>query len=170
MTEKTPPPSPIRETDEEARQIVRDLLGTFQHAVLAVNDAETGFPMTSRIALVQGPDATPVSLISDLSHHTEALKRDGRCSVLIGEPGPKGDPLTHPRLTLQARARFLRKGEAGHDDLRAHYLSHYPKAKLYVDFMDFSFVMFDAEVGHLNGGFGKAYCMTPQEMGLPERN
>ena len=107
-----------------------------------------------------------MTLVSDLSHHTKALKEDPRCSVLIGQPGPKGDPLTHPRLTLQAQVRFLRKGDDGYDALRDHYLTQYPKAKLYIDFMDFSFARFAVTVGHLNGGFGKAYQLTPDEMGL----
>ena len=45
--------------------------------------------------------------ISDLlALHTLHLKRDARCSLMLSQTG-KGDPLAHPRLTLQARGRML---------------------------------------------------------------
>lgn len=168
MTEPKNRPSPIRPTDAEGIALARDLIGQANHGVLAVLDPETSFPMTSRIAVVRDADGTPVTLISELSHHTGALKADARCSLLLGEPGKKGDPLTHPRITLQARARFLRRGEDGFDALRERYLEQYPKAKLYIDFLDFSFARLQVTCAHLNGGFGKAYVLRPAEIGLPE--
>jgi putative heme iron utilization protein len=84
----------------------------------------------------------------------------------VGEPGDRGDPLTHPRLTLQARARFVRKGEDGHDTLRARWLAGHPKSTLYVDFADFSFILLDVEAAHLNGGFGRAFVLGPSDLGL----
>ena len=50
------------------------------------------------------------------------------------------------------------------DALRAHYLATHPKAKLYIDFADFNFVGFEVEAGHLNGGFGKAFRLTPADL------
>lgn len=73
--------------------------------------------MVSRIALVSGPDGLPLSLMSDLSHHSTALKANPLCALLIGEPEDKGDPLTHPRLSLRARAHFVRHGTSGHGSL-----------------------------------------------------
>jgi hypothetical protein len=114
-----------------------------------------------------GPDGGPVTLVSDLSHHTQALKADPVCSLLVGEPGDKGDALTYPRLTLLARADFLRHGEPGHAEMRAQYLRQHPKAKLYIDFADFSFVRFAITGAHLNGGFGKAFVLTPEDLAPP---
>ncbi len=157
---------PIRPTDDEARQIARILLTEARFAALGVLLPE-GTPMVTRVGFGRAPDGTPLSLVSDLALHTGALRADPACSLLIGEPGPKGDPLTHPRLTLQARARFLRKGEDGHDELAAHYLRDHPKARLYIGFADFRFALFAVQAGHLNGGFGKAFRLTPADMGLP---
>ena len=78
----------------------------------------------------------------------------------MGEPEDRGDPLTHPRITLQANALFLPKSE----DLIARYLRHQPKAKLYIGFADFNFVLLKVSEAHLNGGFGKAYRLTPQDL------
>ena len=157
---------PIRETDDEARALARGLIDGARYGALGVRDPETGAPMVSRVAVATAPDGTPVSLVSDLSHHTKALKADPVCSLLVGEPGPKGDPLTHPRLTLQCRAEFLRHGAEGHAEMRAHYLATHPKAGLYIDFADFSFAILRVHDAHLNGGFGKAFRLTPADLGL----
>jgi putative heme iron utilization protein len=159
-------PNPIRPTDTEARSLARGLITQARFAALGVIDPDHGGPMVTRIAFGTAPDGQPLTLVSDLSHHTRALKADPTASLLLGEPGPRGDPLTHPRLTLQARARFLRHGEAGHDELAAHYLRDHPKAKLYIGFADFSFVLFDVQGAYLNGGFGRAFVLTPQDMGF----
>lgn len=157
---------PIRPTDDAAREMARDLLDSARFAALAVVLAD-GAPMVTRVAFGRAPGGTPLSLISDLAAHTGALRANPACSLLVGEPGPKGDPLTHPRLTLQARARFTGKGDAGHDALAAHYLRDHPKARLYIGFADFSFALFSVQAGHLNGGFGRAFRLTAADMGLP---
>lgn len=167
MTEAAPKKiDPIRETDDEARALARELIDAARFGALGVRDPETGAPMVSRVAVATDPGGRPVSLVSDLSHHTVALKADPVCSLLVGEPAAKGDPLTHPRLTLQARARFLRHGADGHAELRARYLTQHPKAQLYIDFADFSFALLDVTEAHLNGGFGKAYRLTPADLQL----
>lgn len=157
MTERKP--DPIRPTDAEARSLARDLIKDARYAALGVIDTATGAPMVTRIALVPGLDGVPLTLISELSSHTVALRANPACSLLIGEPGAKGDPLTHPRLTLQARAEQADKAA-----LKAHYLTHYPKAQLYYDFGDFGLVRFAPIAGLLNGGFGKAYRLTPTDL------
>lgn len=139
--------------------MARDLIAAARFAALGVIDPETGAPMVTRIAMVPGPDGMPLTLISTLSAHTTALTADPRCSLLIGEPGDRGDPLTHPRLTLQARAEQADKAA-----FKAHYLGLYPKATLYYDFGDFGLVRFTPLAGHLNGGFGKAYRLAPSDL------
>ncbi|MEL6167591.1 MAG: pyridoxamine 5'-phosphate oxidase family protein [Pseudomonadota bacterium] len=156
--------NPIRPTDDEARTLAKRLIRGAKYGALGVRDPESGGPMVSRIAVGCAPDGTPVTLISDLSHHTKALKSDPSCSLLVGEPGPKGDPLTHPRLTVQAEARFVRQGAADYAALRDAWLIHQPKARLYVDFADFSFACFRPAAAYLNGGFGKAFVLTPADL------
>lgn len=157
MTER--PTDPIRPTDAQARAMARDLIARARFAAMGVIDPQSGAPLVTRVALVPGPDGAPLTLVSALSAHTAALGADPRCSLLIGEPGDRGDPLTHPRLTLQARAEPADKAA-----LRAHYLRLYPKATLYYDFGDFQLFRFAAMAGHLNGGFGKAYHLVPDDL------
>jgi heme iron utilization protein len=157
MTERKT--DPIRPTDDAARSLARGLIAQARFAALGVIDPDTHAPMVTRIALVPGLDGAPLTLISGLSAHTAALAANPACSLLIAEPGGKGDPLTHARLTLQARAEPADKGA-----LRAHYLSLYPKAQLYYDFEDFTLIRFAPRAGFLNGGFGKAYRLSPGDL------
>ena len=157
MTEKKI--DPIRDTDDTARELARGLIAAARFGALAVRDPDTGDPVVTRVALVSAPDGVPLTLVSDLSSHTLALRSHPRCSILIGEPEDKGDPLTHPRLTLMARAEPADKAA-----LRAHYLAAYPKATLYYDFGDFRLLRLTPLSGLLNGGFGKAFKLAAEDL------
>lgn len=156
--------SPIRPTDDSARELARKLIETAKLAALSYEDPDNGAPMVSRIALVSGPDGMPLSLISDLSHHSAALQKNPLCALLIGEPGSKGDPLTFPRLSLRAEARFVRHGSPEHAGLAQAFLTKQPKAKMYIGFADFALVRFTPLGGNLNGGFGKAYTLDAGDL------
>lgn len=159
------PKSVIRETDDDARRLARRLLHEARHVALAVLDPATGFPFVSRVLLGMDEDGAPVLCISALAAHSRALRADPRASILAGEPG-KGDPLAYPRLTLQC------VGEVVEDDglrmhLRDRFLARHPKAKLYVDFPDFSFWKLTPQGASLNGGFGRAFILTGEDFAIP---
>ncbi|EJB07343.1 hypothetical protein GGI64_002857 [Rhizobium leguminosarum] len=156
-------PSPIRETDDDARKLARVLLRSARHAAIAVLDPETGFPFASRVLVATDIDGAPVILVSKLSAHTKALARDARASLLTGEPG-KGDPLAHPRLTTQCLAQPVERGDAFHERIRTRFLARHAKAKLYIDFPDFLFFRLKPEQASLNGGFGRAYQLDGNDL------
>ena len=158
--------SPIRPTDDEARRLARALLDDARFAALGVSDPEDGTPLVSRVAIGIDEKGAPVTLISDLSSHTRSLKLAPACSLLLGEPGSKGDPLTHPRITLQCEARFVQREGGEHTAIRKRFLTTHPKAKLYIDFADFGFARFVIRRAYLNGGFGKAFHLGPADLGL----
>ncbi|OWJ76924.1 HugZ family pyridoxamine 5'-phosphate oxidase [Haematobacter genomosp. 1] len=153
----------LRPTDDEARALARGLMDAARFTALAVVTEEG--PQVSRVALATTPEGLPVSLVSGLALHTRALAADPRAGLLIGEPGEKGDPLTHPRLSLSATARFIARGTAEHEALRAHWLTLRPKSTLYVDLPDFRFVVFTPTGASLNGGFGRAFRLTAEDLG-----
>lgn len=156
-------PSPIRETDDDARKLARVLLRSARHAAIAVLDPETGFPFASRVLVATDIDGTPVILVSKLSAHTKALGHDARASLLTGEAG-KGDPLAHPRLTTQCLAEPVERDNAFHERLRTRFLARHAKAKLYIDFPDFLFFRLKPEQASLNGGFGRAYQLNGNDL------
>ena len=162
MEEK--PNSPIRPTDDEARFLAKNLLTDARFGSLGVIEPETGMPMVTRVAVGTSPEGQALTLISGLSHHTKALRENPSASLLVGEPGEKGDPLTHPRLTLMANAVFVEHADADYRPLAEHYLKDHPKSKLYIGFGDFVFVKFEVSSAFLNGGFGKAFVLTAEDL------
>lgn len=157
----------LHEVDEDARRIAKGLVRSARFAALAALEPDTGFPLSSRVALATDLDGSPVILTSTLSGHTAAILADPRCSLLCGEPG-KGDPLAHARISLFAEALKVERGSETHKRLRRRYLARHPKAELYVDFGDFSFFKLDVQRASLNAGFGKAYALNREDLILPE--
>ena len=152
----------IRETDEEARALARRLISSSRHGSLAVLLPDGGFPFASRTAVANDIDRTPVILVSALSEHTSGLSNDPRVSLLLGEPG-KGDPLAHPRITLQCEAEWIDREDKRRDRIKERFLRRHPKSKLYVDFPDFAFFRLNPVTARLNGGFGKAFRLQPKD-------
>ena len=139
------------------------MLRAASHAALSWLDP-AGAPGISRIAFGLDDAGAPVTLISDLTQHAPALRAQPLCALMMGEVGARGDPLTHPRLMIRARARFIAQGDPDRPDLRAKWLADHPKSKLYVDFADFSFVRFDIVSALLNAGFGRAHPLGAADL------
>lgn len=163
-----PRPDPVAAATPEARTQALALLAGARHAALAVIDPETGGPGISRIALGLDPQGLPLTLISELAHHTVALRANPAAALMVGEPGPKGDPLTHPRLMIRVEAAFLDRAAADHAAIRTHWLRSHPKARLYVDFADFAFVRLTPRSALLNAGFARAFRLTGHDLRPPE--
>jgi heme iron utilization protein len=154
---------PVHPADDAARDLAQGLLRNSRHAALAYTDAASKTPGISRIA-IGFADGMPVTLISALSAHHAGLGGNPACAILLGDPGPKGDPLTHPRLMIQAHATFVARSDPHHGILRAAWLQTHPKARLYIDFADFTFALLTPQSAILNAGFGKAYRLMPADL------
>lgn len=160
-------PKVLRETDDEARNQARDLIITARFAAMAVIDAETGYPNSSRVLTATDGAGMPIIIASRLAAHTKGLLASPRCSLLFGEPG-KGDPLAWPRLSLQCDALPVPADLPERLHLRARFLRRHPKAALYIDFPDFIFFRLKPIAGSLNGGFGRAFALKSDDFALPE--
>lgn len=158
-----PEKNTIQPTSDEARRLAKTLLRSARHGALATLDPKTGAPQVTRVGVSTDFDGAPVLLISGLAAHFPALEADGRCSLLLGETG-RGDPLAHARITIAAMATILERDHADSARISARYLAHQPKAKLYANLGDFRFVRLDPASASLNGGFGKAFALTPADL------
>lgn len=154
---------PILPVDDEARLLAKRLMRTARSGALATHDVETGMPFASLVQVGTDLDGSPLILTSELSAHTRLLAADPRCSLLLSAIG-KGDPLAHPRLTLLAEAERLERDAVTTQRIRRRYLLQHPKAALYVDFPDFSFWRLNVMSASLNGGFGRAYRLTREDL------
>ncbi|WP_284163736.1 pyridoxamine 5-phosphate oxidase [Frigidibacter sp. SD6-1] len=158
----SPRPDPVLAADEAARALARSLWHNADTAALAFTDPATGAPMIARIGFGLAANGTGLTLVSDLAQHTRALRASARAALLIGEPGPKGDPLNSPRLSVAVAARFAATEDRA--TLRACWLARHPKARLYADFADFHFVRLDVIEAFLNGGFGRAHRIAAEDL------
>jgi putative heme iron utilization protein len=157
----------LQSVDDATRALARRLVRATRHGALAVLEPASGWPLASRTAVATDVDGVPVILVSSLSAHTAALAADGRCSLLLGEPG-RGDPLAHPRITVIGRGRRVDRANAAlHARVRRRYLARHPKAALYVDFGDFAFWRIEPERASLNGGFGRAFELQATDLLSP---
>jgi heme iron utilization protein len=156
-------PEPVQPASDDARATVRALL-SLGHAALAWEDPDTGTPGISRIAFARDPEAGLLTLVSGLAPHFRALRDRPDCALLLGEVGAKGDPLSHPRLMIRARASFVGADDPARAGLRDRWLQRNPKATLYIDLPDFAFVRLTAVSALLNGGFARAFHIAPDEL------
>lgn len=154
----------IQQTTEEARALAIQLVTTATYGSLAVLDPATGRPSVTRVAIATDIDNTPLLLASGLATHTPALDANPVCSLLLGEPADKGDPLVHPRITLACVAEKYTRDNETYPRLRSLFLEKRPKVKLYIDLGDFVIFRLNIESAGLNGGFGKAFHLKPEDI------
>jgi hypothetical protein len=155
----------IRTTDDEARALAQGLIRATASASLATLSAD-GYPLATLTSVAVDMDGSPLILVSGLSGHTTNLLRDRRVSLLFARTG-KGDPLAHPRISVMGEAEPVARDSAAGARFRRRFLARQPKAQLYIDFPDFLFIRIAIREASLNGGFGKAYELTPADLMTP---
>ena len=163
MPDQPPRPDPVQPADGQALALAHSLLA-LGHAALAWQDPDTGAPGISRVSFARDPEAGLLTLVSGLAPHFRALRDRPDCALMLGEVGDKGDPLTHPRLMLRARASFVLPDDPARPGLRARWLERNPKAQAYIDLPDFAFVRLTPTSALLNGGFARAFHIASDQL------
>ena len=156
-------PDSVQPANDDALVLVARLM-TLDHAALAWEDPDTGTPGISRIAFARDAEAGMLTLISGLAPHFRALRDRPDCALMLGEVGDKGDPLTHPRLMIRARASFVAPDDPARAGIRDRWLQRNPKATIYIDLPDFAFVRLIPVSALLNGGFARAFHVRPEDL------
>jgi heme iron utilization protein len=153
MPNRLPENAPV--ADFDPKSLAKGLLRTIRAGALATIDRNTGHPFASLVNVATDVDGAPLILVSRLSTHTANLEKDGRASVLLAVAG-KGDPLSHPRLTLLGIFAQVSRDDTAESRIRRRFLARHPKSQLYAGFADFSFWRLQAISAHLNAGFARA--------------
>jgi len=149
------PQSPEAADLTQAQALFRDQ----KMAFLATMDPE-GFPFGSIVPYLIGPEGWPVVLISSLAEHTQNLIKEPKVSLTITLPNFERKS---QRLTLVSRAS-RRIGEL--DSLRNHYQNRFPQSEIYINLPDFTFFdLIPLRIRYI-GGFGRAFWLTPSELGI----
>jgi len=154
MPDRLPENAPMA-PNFDPKAVAKTLLRVTRAGALATIDRNTGHPFASLVNVATDSDGSPLILISRLATHTANLEADGRASVLLASTG-KGDPLTHPRLTVIGRFAEIDRADPQEPQLRRRFLACHPKSELYAGFGDFAFWKLEAVSAHLNGGFARA--------------
>ena len=157
------PASVIRPTDEASLKLARKLIREARYGAVSVLEPGTGHPFASRVLTGTDIDGVPVILTSMLATHTKALLDDQRCALLFGEPG-RGDPMAWPRITVLCDATRIEHESESDQRIRSRFLRRHPKAKLYASFRDFAFFRLVPKSASLNGGFGRAYIISGDDL------
>lgn len=158
---KKPDETLLQPVDDDVRSAARSMIRTARFGALALLHADTGAPVVARVGLATDTDGMPVFPASTLSGRVDSMTRDGRASLLVGEPGD-GDPLAHGRLTLQGHVQ--RSEGEDHERARRRYLARHPQASLYIDFKDFSLWRLDLERATFVAGFGRTHALERADL------
>lgn len=155
-------PDPVilgREPNDAER--ARTLAGGRVTATLATIAREpAGTPFASVAPFGMDADGRPVLCISEMAEHTQNLRVDPRCSLLISETVDDGaDPLAAGRVTLLGTAAVV--GDDERDAAKAVHLAGNPHASYYVDFGDFHLWRITVESIRFVGGYGRMSWVGP---------
>lgn len=150
------PRDPVADADAATRAEAQALIRDARFGTLAFIHPDDGLPFVSRIALAPDGQGGLLACLSAIALHSRALASAPDCALLVGEPGIKGDALTHPRLSLRVRAAWLDPADGSDAARRSAWRAHHPKAAVYLDLPDFRFVRLTPQFALLNGGFGRA--------------
>jgi heme iron utilization protein len=155
------PKSPVDPDESPAEAIadVKRLMRLARTGALATLEPQGGRPLTTLVGVASDFDGAPLFLMSTLSRHTKNLVGDARASLLLTGRPDRGDPLNHPRVTLNGRVERCAAPRA-----KIRYLQRNLKAGLYAGFADFGLYRLRIEDVHFNGGFGRAAPLRVAEV------
>jgi hypothetical protein len=111
-----------------------------------------GFPFGSLMPFALDSAGRPIFLISNMAMHTQNLKTDPRCSLIVTQAAADGDALGAARATLIGNAEPV--PEADLATVREIYLARHESSRYWVDFADFSFFRLEPIDIYYVGGFG----------------
>lgn len=152
-----PAPAQRRTPAEEARTLV-----AASRAGSLASLSEDGTPWSSVITFGATGAGEPVLVVSTMAEHGRNLARESRASISIAEPVPEGaDPLDHARVTLAGHVEVPQGAEA-EAALEAH-AAHYPAARSYATYGDFTIYVLRVERVRWVGGFARMASVEPED-------
>jgi hypothetical protein len=146
-------------TLEDARRI-RGLLADTPVLSLAV--LVDGAPVVGLLPFAVAPGLGAAYVhASRLARHTRGLLAGAPFGVLVhAAPGPGGDPLQVPRLSLEGTVEPLADGSAEHAAARELYLRRFPGSAPTFELGDFTLHALRFRGGRFVRGFAQALNLT----------
>jgi heme iron utilization protein len=117
-------------------------------------------PFGSLVPYAIDTQGNPIVFLSDLAQHTENLKKNPKCSLMVHKID-KDDVFSSPRITFVGK--LVKVPDKEREAAAKIYLKKNPQAEQIIDFGDFNFYRFEIRTIHYIGGFGDINWITPEE-------
>ncbi|WP_300730107.1 HugZ family protein [Pseudomonas sp.] len=142
------------EAAKHAREL---LLKEYRGALSTQSKAMPGFPFGSVVPYCLDDQGRPLILISRIAQHTHNLKKDPKCSLMVGERGAE-DVQAVGRLTYLAEAEQLSDAQAI-EAAAERYYRYFPESKNYHAAHNFDFWVLNPVRHRYIGGFGAIHWL-----------
>ena len=142
------------ESAKHAREL---LLKEYRGALSTQSKAMPGFPFGSVVPYCLDEQGRPLILISRIAQHTHNLRKDPKCSLMVGERGAE-DVQAVGRLTYLAEAEQLTEAAAIAAAAERYY-RYFPEARGYDTAHDFDFWVLNPVRHRYIGGFGAIHWL-----------
>ena len=150
------------EAAKHAREL---LLKEYRGALATQSKAMPGFPFGSVVPYCLDEQGRPLILISRIAQHTHNLRKDPKCSLMVGERGAE-DVQAVGRLTVLAEAEQL-SDAAAIAAAAERYYRYFPEAKGYDTAHDFDFWVLNPVRHRYIGGFGAIHWLDQVTLANP---
>lgn len=150
------------EAAKHAREL---LLKEYRGALSTQSKAMPGFPFGSVVPYCLDEQGRPLILISRIAQHTHNLRKDPKCSLMVGERGAE-DVQAVGRLTYMAEAQQLTDPEAI-EAAAERYYRYFPESQSYHTAHDFDFWVLEPIRHRYIGGFGAIHWLDQVTLGNP---
>ena len=142
------------EAAKHAREL---LLKEYRGALSTLSKAMPGFPFGSVVPYCLDEQGRPLILISRIAQHTHNLRKDPKCSLMVGERGAD-DVQAVGRLTYLAEAEQL-TDPAAIEAAAERYYRYFPQSQNYHTAHDFDFWVLKPVRHRYIGGFGAIHWL-----------
>lgn len=160
----SPDPVIIGQEPSDAERARTLAAGRVNATLATVAREPQGTPFASVAPFGIDEAGRPILCISEMAEHTQNLRLDPRCSLLVSEVVDEGaDPLAAGRVTLLGQAAVVADDER-EAAKEAHLLGN-PHAAYYVDFGDFNLWRVEVESIRFVGGYGRMSWVDPERWG-----
>ncbi len=150
------------EAAKHAREL---LLKEYRAALSTQSKAMPGFPFGSVVPYCLDEQGRPLILISRIAQHTHNLRKDPKCSLMVGERGAE-DVQAVGRLTYMAEAQQLTDPEAI-EAAAERYYRYFPESQSYHSAHDFDFWVLQPVRHRYIGGFGAIHWLDQVTLANP---
>ncbi len=146
--------------DAQARQSLARLIRT--QRIAALGTIWDTAPLVSMVLYVAAADLSAFYIhVSQLAHHTQALRQDRRVSLLIVEPDTgETDPQLLARVSIRGEAMETPPTAGNYAEVKSAYLARFPRSAVNFGLGDFTLYRITPRTARYVAGFGQIFDLV----------